>query len=136
MATFRFDLVSPERLLLSGEVERVDLPGAEGDFGVFANHAPMIAALRPGVLTVRRDGGEDKIVIFGGFAEISPSGLTVLADNAAMAEEFDHAKLAEHIQAAEAKVATLEPGSLLDKELTRLDHFRSLDRHLQGTAMH
>jgi F-type H+-transporting ATPase subunit epsilon len=136
MATFHFDLVSPERLLLSGEVEQVDVPGSEGDFGVLAGHAPMVAALRPGLLRIRRDGGEVTVVIFGGFAEISPSGLTVLADNAAMTEDFDKALLAEHIQAAEQKVAKLEPGSVLDKELTRLDHFKSLDQHMQGTAMH
>ena len=136
MATFHFDLVSPERLLLSGEVEQVDVPGSEGYFGVLAGHAPMVAALRPGVLTIKREGGEVKIVILGGFAEVSASGLTVLADNAMMAEEFDKARLAEHIQAAEARIAKLDAGSLLDKEMTRLDHFKSLDTHMQGTAMH
>lgn len=136
MATFHFDLVSPERLLLSGEVEQVDVPGSEGYFGVLAGHAPMVSALRPGVLTIKREGGEVRVVILGGFAEVSASGLTVLADNAVMAEEFDKAMLAEHIQAAEAKVAKLDAGSLLDKELTRLDHYKSLDQHMQGTAMH
>jgi F-type H+-transporting ATPase subunit epsilon len=136
MASFHFDLVSPERLLLSGDVEQVDVPGAEGDFGVLAGHAPMISALRPGVLTIKRDSGEVKVVIFGGFAEVSASGLTVLADNAVMAEEFDQAMLAAHIQAAEQKIATLDAGSLLDKEITRLDQFKSLDYHLHGTAMH
>jgi F-type H+-transporting ATPase subunit epsilon len=136
MATFHFDLVSPERLLLSGDVEQVDVPGFEGDFGVLAGHAPLIAALRPGVLTIKRDSGVVKIVIFGGFAEVSAQGLTVLADNAVMAEEFDATMLAEHIQAAEQKIAKLDAGSLLDKELTRLDHFKSLNGHMQGTAMH
>ncbi len=135
MATFHFDLVSPERLLLSGEVEQVDVPGSEGDFGVFAGHAPMVTTLRPGVLTVKRDGGEVKIVILGGFAEVSPTGLTVLADNAAMVDEFDKAVLAEHIQAAEKRIAQLQAGAL-DKEVARLDHFKSLDYHLHGTAMH
>lgn len=136
MATFHFDLVSPERLLLSGEVEQVDVPGSEGNFGVLAGHAPMVASLRPGVLTIKRDSGEVKVVILGGFAEVSAQGLTVLAENAVMAEEFDPSMLAEHIQAAEAKIAKLDAGSLLDKELTRLDHFKSLNGHLQGTAMH
>lgn len=136
MATFHFDLVSPEKLLLSGEVEQVDVPGSEGDFGVLAGHAPMVASLRPGILTIKRDGGEMKVVILGGFAEVSPNGLTVLADSAAAVEDFDRAAIAEHIGAAEAKVAKLDPGALLDKELTRLDHFKSLDHHLQGTAMH
>ena len=76
-----------------------------------------------------------KVVILGGFAEVSPTGLTVLADNAAMVEEFDKTVLAEHIAAAEQKIAKLEDAAL-DKEITRLDHFKSLDYHLQGTAMH
>jgi F-type H+-transporting ATPase subunit epsilon len=136
MASFHFDLVSPERLLLSGEVEQVDVPGSEGDFGVLAGHAPMVASLRPGVLTIKRDSGVVKVVVLGGFAEVSASGLTVLADNAVMAEEFDKSMLEQHIQAAEQKVAKLDAGSLLDKELTRLDQFKSLDQHLQGTGMH
>ena len=136
MASFHFDLVSPERLLLSGEVEQVDVPGSEGDFGVLAGHAPMVASLRPGVLTIKRDGGVTKIVVLGGFAEVSASGLTVLADNAVMAEEFDPSMLAEHIRAAEKKIEKLDAGALLDKEMTRLDHFKSLNGNMQGTAMH
>lgn len=136
MATFHFDLVSPEKLLLSGDVEQVDVPGSEGDFGVLAGHAPMVASLRPGILTIKRDGGEMKIVILGGFAEVSAAGLTVLADNAVAVEDFDRAALAEYIKAAEDKVAKMSAGDAIDKELTRLDHFRSLDYHLHGTAMH
>lgn len=136
MATFHFDLVSPEKLLLSGEVEQVDVPGSEGYFGVLAGHAPMVTSLRPGVLTIKREGGEMKIVILGGFAEVSPSGLTVLADAAASVEEFDSTTLAEHIKAAEEKVAKLDPGAALDKAIARLDHFKALNWHLEGTAMH
>jgi F-type H+-transporting ATPase subunit epsilon len=136
MASFHFDLVSPERLLLSGEVEQVDVPGSEGDFGVLAGHAPMVASLRPGVLTIKRDGGVTKIVVLGGFAEVSASGLTVLADNAVMAEEFDPSMLAEHIRASEKKIEKLDAGALLDKEMTRLDNFKSLNGHMQGTGMH
>ena len=56
MATFQFDLVSPEKLLFSGEVDQVDVPGSEGDFGVFAGHAPLVAIVRPGILTIFREG--------------------------------------------------------------------------------
>ena len=136
MATFQFDLVSPERLLLSGQVEQVDVPGSEGYFGVLAGHAPMVTSLRPGILTIKRDGGEMKIVILGGFAEVSPAGLTVLADTAVAVEDFDRALLAEHIKAAEDKVAKMSASDAVDKEITRLDHFRSLSYHLEGTAMH
>jgi len=136
MATFHFDLVSPERLLLSGEVEKVDVPGSEGYFGVLAGHAPMVTALRPGILTIKRDGGEMQIIVLGGFAEVSPTGLTVLADVAASVEEFDRTVLAEHIKAAEEKVAGMSAGEFIDKEIARLDHFKALDYHLQGTGMH
>jgi len=136
MATFQFDLVSPEKLLLSGEVDQVDVPGSEGYFGVLAGHAPLVAALRPGILTIKRNNEEIKIVILGGFAEVSPTGLTVLADTAASVEDFDRAVLAEHIKATEAKVATMDASDLLDKAIARLDHFKSLDYHLQGTALH
>src|SRR5262249_33049992 len=82
MASFHFDLVSPERVLFSGEVDQVDVPGVEGDFGVLAGHAPLIASVRPGILTVFRQGGQLRIVVNGGFAEVNPAGLTVLADYA------------------------------------------------------
>ena len=139
MATFHFDLVSPEELLLSGEVEQVDIPGSEGDFGVLAGHAPFVTTLRPGILTIKRNGSEEKIVIFGGFAEVSPTGLTVLADVATAVEDFDKAELTAQIKKTEEKVAKLEStdsGSALDKEISRLDHFKVLDYHLTGTAMH
>ena len=63
MATFHFDLVSPEKLLFSGEVDQVDVPGSEGDFGVLAGHAPFVTTLRPGILTMYREGGELRVVV-------------------------------------------------------------------------
>ena len=83
MSKLRFDLVSPERLLVSAEVDQVDVPGSEGDFGVFANHAPVMTSLRPGVLTVLSQGKQgDKFFVRGGFAEVTAQGLTVLAEEA------------------------------------------------------
>lgn len=136
MATFHFDLVSPERLLFSGDVDQVDVPGAEGDFGVFAGHAPMVTVVRPGILTIFREGKEEKIVVLGGFAEVGPNGLTVLADVAQTMEELDRKLIADQIKEAEKRIAAMEPGTVLDKEITRLDHFKSLDYHLHGTALH
>ena len=78
MATFHFDLVSPEKLAFSGEVDQVDIPGVEGDFGVLAGHAPVIAAVRPGILTVTTGGAHQKVIVLGGLAEVSEKGLTVL----------------------------------------------------------
>ena len=79
MATFHFDLVSPEKLAFSGEVDQVDVPGVEGDFGVLAGHAPVVAVIRPGILTITAGGVHQKIIVLGGLAEMSEKGLTVLA---------------------------------------------------------
>jgi F-type H+-transporting ATPase subunit epsilon len=136
MATLHFELVSPEKLVFSGEVEQVDVPGAEGDFGVLAGHAPMVTTLRPGVLTVKAAGGEQKIVVLGGFAEVSASGLTILADTADAVADFDRAVIATQIGEMEQQIAKMEPGNELDKLITRLDNYKTVDRHLTGTAMH
>src|ERR1039457_2871998 len=136
MATFHFDLVSPEKLLFSGDVEQVDVPGAEGDFGVLANHAPFVATLRPGILTVHGAGGEQKIVVLGGFAEVSAEGLTVLADVAEALEDIAGGVIATRIGKMDQQIAKMEPGSELEKLITRLDQFKTIDRHLSGTAMH
>ena len=136
MATFHFDLVSPEKLLFSGEVDQVDVPGSEGDFGVLAGHAPNVSALRPGIMIVHVGGQAQRMIVLGGFAEVSADGrLTVLADLADSVEDFDRAVLSERIAAQEEKVKEAE-GSALDKAIERLDHFKQIDQHLQGTAMH
>ncbi len=96
----------------------------------------MVTALRPGILTIRREGGEVKVVVLGGFAEVSPAGLTVLADVAVTVEDFDQAMLVSHIRETEEKVAKMEPGALLDREIARLDHFKSVQMQMQGTALH
>ncbi len=136
MATLHLELVSPDKLMFSGEVEQVDVPGAEGDFGVLAGHAPMVTTLRPGILTVHGAGGQQRIVVLGGFAEISAQGLTVLADVAEAVEGIDRAMIAERIGALEQRISKTEPGSELDALITRLDHYKEVDRHLTGTAMH
>ncbi len=136
MATLHFELVSPEKLLFSGAVEQVDLPGAEGDFGVLAGHAPFVTTLRPGILTVHGGDEEQKIVVLGGFAEMSAEGLTVLADMAEAAADIDRGMIATRIGELEQRIEKTEPGSELDKLITRLDHFKTVDRHLTGTAMH
>ena len=135
MATFHFDLVSPEKLAFSGEVDQVDIPGVEGDFGVLAGHAPVIAAIRPGILTVTAGGKHEKIIVSGGLAEVSEKGLTVLADIATSIDELDRAKLADSIAEMEAKLAEKE-GDELDRAIERLDHFKSIQSQLQSTAMH
>ena len=131
-----FELVSPEKLVFSGDVQQVDVPGAEGEFGVLEGHAPMVTTLRPGILTVYAGGNAEKIVVLGGFAEVSAAGLTILADVAEPVEGIDRAMVTERIGALEQRIAKTEPGSELDKLITRLDHYKDVDRHLTGTAMH
>jgi F-type H+-transporting ATPase subunit epsilon len=135
MATFHFDLVSPEKLAFSGEVDQVDIPGVEGDFGVLAGHAPVIAAIRPGILTVTVGGTHEKIIVLGGLAEVSENGLTVLADVATSLEDVDRAAFADRIAGMEAKLADKE-GFELDRAIERLDHFKSIQDQLSSTAMH
>jgi F-type H+-transporting ATPase subunit epsilon len=135
MATFHFDLVSPEKLAFSGEVDQVDVPGIEGDFGVLAGHAPVVAAIRPGILTVTSGGTHQKIIVLGGLAEVSDKGLTVLADVATSIQDLDRAQFADTIAAMEEKLAEKE-GSELDRAIEWLDHFKSIQHQLSSTAMH
>jgi F-type H+-transporting ATPase subunit epsilon len=135
MATFHFDLVSPEKLAFSGEVDQVDVPGIEGDFGVLAGHAPVVAAVRPGILTVISGGTQQKIIVLGGLAEMSDKGLTVLADVATSMQDVDREAFADKIAGMEAKLAEKE-GSELDRAIERLDHFKEIQMQLNSTAMH
>ena len=135
MATFHFDLVSPEKLAFSGEVDQVDIPGVEGDFGVLAGHAPVVAAIRPGILVITSGGTHQKIIVLGGLAEVSDKGLTVLADTATSIKELDRQAFADQISGMEAKLAEKE-GSELDRAIERLDHFKSIQHELNATAMH
>ena len=135
MATFHFDLVSPEKLAFSGEVDQVDIPGVEGDFGVLAGHAPVVAAVRPGILTVTTGGRHEKIIVLGGLAEVSEKGLTVLADVATSLDELDRAQFAETIAEMEEGLKEHEGGEL-DQAIERLDHFKSIQQQLSSTAMH
>ena len=135
MATFQFDLVSPEKLAFSGEVDQVDIPGVEGDFGVLAGHAPVVAAIRPGILTIISGGERQRVIVLGGLAEMSEKGLTVLADVATSVEDLDRAQFAGTIAEMEAKLGE-KVGVELDREIARLDHFKSIQHELGATAMH
>ena len=130
MATFQFDLVSPERLLLSEAVDQVDVPGSEGDFGVLAGHAPFVTTLRPGILVVYRGGDALRVVVNGGFAEVNPEGLTVLADMAVPVDEFDRAVLAGEIKDTEEDAADATDDRLRDKLNHRLDRLKALQAAL------
>lgn len=99
MPTFRFELVSPERLLLSEEVESVVIPGTEGDMTVMALHAPVMTSLKPGIIMVRTAAGkEERYVVFGGFADILPEACTVLAEASSHIGEFDSGEITRRIE--------------------------------------
>ncbi len=101
-----FELVSPERLLLSEPVEMVVVPGSEGDFGVLCGHAPMISTVRAGVISTYRGGGVDRrIFVAGGFAEVTPERCTVLADEAVALEDADRAAAQTRIEEARDDLA-------------------------------
>ena len=136
MATFHFELVSPEKISFSGEVDQVDVPGAEGDFGVLAGHAPLIALIRPGIMTVTAAGEQTNFFILTAFTEIDPLALPVLVDIATSLEDLDREMLQAQISKLEQDVKDLAQGSELDRQIARLDHFKSLNRHIEGTAMH
>jgi F-type H+-transporting ATPase subunit epsilon len=102
---------------------------------VLAAHAPVVAALRPRILTVISGGSKQKIIVLGGLAEVSAKGLTVLADVATSLDELDRTQFAETIADMEAKLSEKE-GSELDREIERLDHFKSIEHELNTTAMH
>jgi F-type H+-transporting ATPase subunit epsilon len=130
MATFHFDLVSPETLLFSGDVSQVDLPGSEGDFGVLAGHAPIVTTLRPGILVIHGESGALRVVVNGGFAEVSPAGLNVLADLAVPVDEFDVAVLAGVIKDTEEDVADETDDWKRDKLSHKLDQLKALQAAL------
>ncbi|HTP75779.1 MAG TPA: F0F1 ATP synthase subunit epsilon [Rhizomicrobium sp.] len=122
-----FDLVSPERLLLSDQAEMVTVPGAEGYMGVMAGHSPVISTLRPGTISVQGAAqGDAKYFIRGGFVEISPSKITVLAEEALPMAEVDLADLDQRIRDAEEDVAAARTDAERARASEELDDLRQV----------
>jgi len=130
MPTFQFNLVSPERLLFAGHVDQVDVPGLEGDFGVLSGHAPIVAVVRPGIVTMLAGTDREKFVVFGGLAEFVQEELTILANSATSVEELDLAELRTRIEEMEQTVASTPPGDELDRAIALLDHYKSIHINL------
>jgi F-type H+-transporting ATPase subunit epsilon len=131
MSKLHFDLVSPERLLMSADVDQVDVPGSEGDLGILANHAPVMTTLRPGVLTIQTQGkAGEKFFVRGGFAEVTAQGLTVLAEEAMPLAELDKAALDLRIKNAEEDVADAKDPSTREKAQETLHRLRELQAAL------
>ena len=134
MAALHFEFVSPERVLFSGDVEQVDLPGIEGDMGILAGHAPLVTVLRPGIVTIYRGGAHEAIVVTGGFAEVGPAGLTVLADRAVARQDFDLATLSAEIKDAEEDIADAKDEAQRDKLARHLAQLKALQVALGAPA--
>jgi F-type H+-transporting ATPase subunit epsilon len=104
MATFSFELVSPERLLFSGEVNSVVVPGTEGTLTVLAQHEPFMTSIRPGIITVTQaDGHNEQLFIRGGFCDIGADGLTILAEQAIPVKDVSEDVLNHEVELAEAE---------------------------------
>jgi F-type H+-transporting ATPase subunit epsilon len=127
MALMKFELVSPERLLMSAEVQQVTVPGTEGLFTVLPNHAPVLSTLRPGVVEViTEEGSSQRIFVRGGFAEVNNLGLTVLAEVAIPLAELDSKVLEDQIRNAEEDVADAQDDETRRRAQESLDHLREL----------
>lgn len=122
-----FELVSPARLLFSGDVASVILPGTEGEMTILPQHAPLLATLKPGVVTVTKDGGaSERIFVRGGFAEVNPQGLTVLAETAIPVADLDAAALNRQIKDAEEDAADAKDDEARRKALEQVDQLKAL----------
>ena len=132
MASLHFELVSPERLLMSDDVDAVEIPGTEGDMGILPGHAPVLSTLRPGVVTVTRGGKSERIFVRGGFAEVNPQGLTVLAEVAIPVAELDASRIAQQIKNAEDDVNDAKTDETRRRAQENLDHLKALESVLQA----
>ena len=122
-----FELVSPARLLFSGDVASVQIPGTEGEMTILPMHAPVLSTLKPGVVVVTKDGGAtEKMFVRGGFAEVNASGLTLLAEIAIPLADLDSAAIAAQIKDAAEDVADAKTDAARARASETLDHLRSL----------
>jgi len=135
MASFAFELVSPERLLISGQADEVTAPGIEGEFTVLAQHAPFITVLKPGIVTVKTGGDTQRLYVRGGFAEVNPDGLTILADFAVAVEELTGAVFAKETEIAEAALGHAHSDEAKRRASERRAWLNDL-KSAQGTSAH
>jgi len=135
---FKFDLVSPERLLMSEDVTQVVVPGSEGQFTVLVGHAPVMSTLRPGVVEVTLAGGrQERIFIRGGFADVNAEGLTILAEQAIPLAELDAETLATEIRDAEEDIGDAKDETAKAAATLKRDQLKEVQAALgRGTAAH
>lgn len=127
MASFPFELVSPERLLFTGEVESVVVPGVEGEMTILKDHAPLMTTLKAGIVSIGETGGkETKLYVRGGFADVSPVGLTILAEAATPMQEFDAARLEIEMQDAQEAAAAAGTEETRQLAAEKVDQLKEL----------
>ena len=125
-----FDLVSPEKRILTAEVDRVTVPGTEGQFGVYADHAPVMSALRPGMVEILDGSDTKRVFVRGGFVEVNQDGMTVLAEEAVAEEDLSADDLAQKVKDAEEDVADAKDDASRQKAQEMLDHLKEVQAAL------
>ena len=129
--SFKFELVSPEQLLVSEDVSEVIVPGSEGEMTVMAHHAPVMTSIKPGVVTVKTAAGAtDRYVVFGGFADILPEGCTLLAESAVSVADIDREDLAQRIQDVREDIADAKDEATRNRANEQLAHLTTLESAL------
>lgn len=132
MATFTFELVSPDKLLFKGDAESVLVPGAEGDFLVLKDHAPVMTSLRPGLVQVDAGGGKnERYFVRGGFADTNPAGLILLAETAVPAHELTSEWIADQIKLSEDELQGAEDEAAKLKAQDKLDRLKEIKNSLK-----
>jgi F-type H+-transporting ATPase subunit epsilon len=127
--TFKFELVTPERMLMSQDAARVVVPGMEGRFTVLPAHAPVISALRPGVVELTlADGQSARVFVKGGFVEVDATTVTVLAERAWNVEDLDQSIIASELQAAEAELAAAGSDTARLAAVSAVEQLKALQR--------
>ncbi len=134
MANFPFELVSPERLVYSGSVSEVIVPGTEGEFGILAGHAPFVSTLKPGILTIKGDAGTKKLFVRGWLRRGQPAGLTVLAETAIPLEEIKADRLAQMIKDAQEDVEDARDEATRQRRLAFLEALKSAATAIEADA--
>lgn len=120
--TFQFSLVSPEKILMSGDVRMVTVPGSEGEFGVLAHHAPILSSLKDGIVTVEMDdGASERIFVAGGFADMNENICTILAEDAVNVNEIDVVALEKQREVLNEKLDMLSSGEEVDSEKAQME---------------
>lgn len=130
--SFKFELVSPERLLVSQDVTSVVIPGTDGEMTVMAQHAPVMTTIQPGVVTVMGEGGDERYVVFGGFADILPESCTLLAESAVNVKDVDAGDVEQRIQDAREDVTDAQDDETRAKAQAYLDQLTTLQGALQA----